>query len=356
MKSPIHARGPIRVVLASVGIFLFVSGFRYAVAGLEEKAAISPDKPVTVSATDRLFVAKPGQEGVFTEVSGRVTSLTAGEIIIDADGRQTLYERKTVHRVMLSHDQPDEIKNLVTVYWNHEESRFVSQLFKALQGTPIIGPALSVLDNLYAPVRMIFAVLILLGLLTYAAYKVYEILFVATSMRNLNIDKLNMEVRKLRYELEALEKKIGVRSPQKAMATEIDTTEQAQARYHFELPPLHILDFMKYKILRLFTSEEKQKITEEWQSRWRTFQDKPKTLRWLGYQWFLAVKLIVVFFLAIFAATFFANTFTSINDPTLGASFSVIFFILFMLTLPLLVRQYAKRRIMQATYKELFPN
>ena len=114
------------------------------------------------------------------------------------------------------------------------------------------------LDDLSGPVRMFLAVLVLVGLLFYVTYKLYEKFVVTTNLRSLNINKLNMEVRKLRYELDVIEKKVGAITKPVSEEAAIEETGKMRFPYRFEVPKLHILDFIKYKIFRFFTKEQKE--------------------------------------------------------------------------------------------------
>jgi hypothetical protein len=345
---------PIRrllVVLACAGLWL-------AIASVQSAAAKQAETTNALLASDKLFVAKPGHDGVCTEVNGTIRKLTCSEIVVDVAGEQTLYERKAVRRVLLSQSQSDEIKKQAAICWNQEESQFVSKVWKALQSIPVIGQVLSAFsDSLNSPmVKMILAILILAGLLIYIAYKAYEIFYVATNMRNLNIDKLSMEVRKLRYELDAIEMKMGVVPTAKELPAETEVTTLERARYHFEIPQLHILDFVKYKILRMLTDEEKQKILQKWRMTWEASRARSKAVRWLSYHLLMAGYLVLIVSIGTGALGFLADVFLAVSDPELGPGFSALFLILSIVFLSFLLRMIARRRIIRDAYRETLQN
>lgn len=346
--------GRLLVALTCAGLWLAIASVQSAAASTGVDAARQADTTSVLLAGDKLFVAKPGQEGVYTEVNGTIRKLTCSEIVVDVAGEQTLYERKAVRRVLLGPLQSDEIKKQAAICWNQEESQFVSTIWKALQGIPGIGRALSAIsDSLNSPaVKMILAILIMAGLFIYLAYKAYEIFYVATNMRNLNIDKLNMEVRKLRYELDEIEMKMGAVPTAKGLPAETEATTLERARYHFEIPQLHILDFVKYKILRMFTDEEKQKIMQKWRINWEVSRNKSETVRWLSYHLLMAGYLVVIVSVGTGALGFCADVFLAVSDPELGPAYSVLFLILSILFLSFLLRLISRRRIIRDAYRE----
>jgi hypothetical protein len=94
---------------------------------------------------DAIFVSEPGQKGIYHKTTGKIVELTSSELVIETNGRELLYKRKAVSRVVLSPGAHDEkIKGIVNVYWNRKESEFV----KAVKGTKIIGPLRMVLLNI----------------------------------------------------------------------------------------------------------------------------------------------------------------------------------------------------------------
>lgn len=303
---------------------------------------------------DVIFVAEPGQDGVYSELNGKIKNITSSEMIFEIGGKRLLYERDAVRRVILDPSNPENIQDLVSIYWNQEES----QIVKAVQSTPIIGPSLSILDDLSGPVRMFLAVLVLLGLLLYATYKSYEIFVVTTNLRNLNIDKLNMEVRKLRYELNAIEEKVGAITKPVPEAAIIEEMEKVRFPYSFDMPQLHILDFVKYKIFRIFTEEEKKRHTESWLKKWQIHQDSSKFVRRLIYSSRLTLNVLSTFFVAVFSLGFFVDIMLPFIEPAefSGASplISLLFLILFIISFAFLLRLNAKRGIIRATYLETF--
>jgi hypothetical protein len=355
MPSP-HSRRRLRIVLLCTGLCLVIASALSVAVSAPEDAAGQADKPGASSIPDRLFVAKPGQDGVYTEVVGTIRSLTCNEIVVDVASQRTLYERKTVRRVLLSQTQTDDIKKQAAICWSQEESQFVAKVLKALQGIPVIGQVLSAFsESLSSPVvQMILAILILTGLLVYVAYKAYEIFFVATNMRNLNIDKLSMEVRKLRYELDAIEKKMGVAALAKSMPAESEIPVQERAQPRFELPQLHILDFVKYKILRMLTEAEKQKRSEKWRMRWQATKGWTKPFRWLAYYCLQTAYLVMILSFGIATLGYLADVLLSVYDPELGPSLSVFFLVLSVIFLSFLLRMLVQRRIISDAYRETF--
>jgi hypothetical protein len=321
--------------------------------------AALPEPPLCLSAesgNDAIFVSEPGQKGVYQKNTGRIMELTSNELILMTGSNQLLYEREAVRRVELEPDiHTEDIHALVRIYWNQQESEIV----KAVQNTPIIGPFLSFLDDLSGAARMFLAVLVLFGLILYATYKLYEMLVVTANLRNLNTIKLNMEVRKLRYDLKKIENKLGVAQ---AVSTEKPAPEEMEKEtfpFRFEIPKVRILDFIKYKILRMFPEEEKKRRIELWRQKWRAIDKKSSWHKEAVYYSRLTLNLLGTIVAFMFSAGFIVDVFLPFVEPTIfnGASplISLVFLVFSIISVGSLLRLFAQRRIMRSTYREKPP-
>jgi hypothetical protein len=298
------------------------------------------------------FVAKPGAEGVYTEMSGTILELDCSDMEAEVDGKHMLFERKVVRRVTVS-DASSSIGKKAAYCWNQEESA-VLPLLKSLDNFPVIGPFLvAVVENLNSPhVQTILGIVILLAGLVLVAYRVYDYFYVAGSERNLNLDKLNLEVRKLRYELDAVEKQMGVQLPIRH-DPEGGSPIQDRVRARLELPKLHIRDFVKYKILRLLTEQQKSKRHDQWITIWQATREDPKGSP-LRYFLTMAAYGIGVIAATLLASAFFLGVLLSLFDSTLGDSFGVICLVLTLVFLSVLLRLVANRRIVRDSYREIY--
>jgi len=304
---------------------------------------------------DAIFVSEPGQKGIYHKTTGKIVELTSSEMVIETNGRELLYKREAVRRVVLAPGVHDEkIQGIVNVYWNRKESEIV----KAVMRTPIIGPYLTFLDNLSGAARMFLAILVFLCLVFYAAYKLYEMLVVATNLRNLNTLKLNMEVRKLRYELNDIEERLGV-SP--AIPSENASTEEIENGtfpFHLEIPKVNILDFIKYKILRIFTEEEKKRRMELQRKKWLVLKEKSKWVRVAVYYFRVLVNLMGTFLAGSFSVGSFVNIILPFIEPEalngMSPFYSLVFLLFFIVSFGIFLRSNSQRRIILATYRETF--
>jgi len=311
---------------------------------------------------DAIFVSAAGQGGVYHKISGRVVTFTANELILEADNRQVLYERGVVRQVILDNTHPKGEQDIADLYWNQKESLIITLIVKAVQKTPLIGPVLSFLDNVSGNARMFLAILVLCGLLSYAAYKLYEMLVVATNLRSLNTAKLSMEVRKLRYELTTVEQELGLTPTmpvERLTAGEI--LGRVGAPFHFAVPQIRILDVVKFKILRMLTDEEIKRRTELWRKRWDALQQKP---RWRGsvfYYFRMIVNVVGALLAGMFSLGSLADMIIFTFDPSiLDANNSphpligFVFVPFFIISTAFFLRLNAQRRIIRRTYQNIF--
>ena len=316
------------------------------------------EEPPNVQKPDELLVAKAGQDGVYVGIVGTIRELTCNAVVILVDRQTVLFERKLVRRITLNSPTSKEIKQTYEQCWSKEESQFVAKIWKSAQKIPIIGPVFDALDSVIARARTMIVVLIVLGLLFFAAYKLWEIFYVAAHVRGLSIDKLSMEVKKLRYDLHEVERKLGV-APQVAGSASAPVTEEKLVSVtdrlptHLEMPKLPVLEFVKYKILRMLTDEVRQKRSQAWRTKWQKLEDHP-TKRWLSYFFRQTMYVSGLVLLGMMTFTMFLVAVTSLGDPEMGVPgglgglfWGFIFLVVFL-------RLIANYRIMREAYHETF--
>jgi len=300
--------------------------------------------------SDTFFVAKPGAEGIYTEISGTIVALDCSDLEAEVDGKHMLFERKVVRHVTV---RDAGLRKKAAYCWNQEESAVLT-LLKSLEKVPMIGSFLeAVVENLNSPhVQTSLGIAILLAGLLLVAYRVYDFFYVAGTERNLNLDKLNLEVRKLRYELNAVEKQMGVQQPIRR-DPESGSSIQDRVRPRLELPKLHIRDFVKYKILRLLSDEQKRKRHDQWIAIWQATRGDPKGSP-LRYSLTMAAYGIGVVAGALLISAFSLGVLLSLFDSSLGASFGVICLVLTWMFLSVLLRLVANRRTVRDSYREIY--
>jgi len=316
-------------------------------------------EPLNVQNLDEILVAKAGQDGVYTGVVGTIRELTCNAVIIAVDKRVTLFERKLVRRITLGGPTSAEIKATYERCWSKEESQFVAKIWKWAQTIPLIGPFFEALDSVVARARTMIVALIVLGVLFATAYKLWDIFYVAAHVRSLSIDKLSMEVKKLRYDLNDIERKIGISPPAPApapaptLADEKLVSATDRLRTHLEMPKVPVLEFVKYKVLRMLTDEMRQKRSQAWRGKWLRLRDHP-TQRWLSYFIRRTLYFSGLALVGTMVFTMFLGAVASLGDPEMGVPAGLSGLLWGFIFLAIFLRLIANYRIMRNAYRETF--
>jgi hypothetical protein len=359
---------------------------------------------------DAIFVKQSGEEGVYSEKTGAITDLTSSEILIETGRGQLLYTREAVKRVVLDKTRKKEyerlersvesdenrikdykklerkgaldekkinefikleeriesdkikkndyekLKNTVDIHWNNKKSWIVNAVLQ----TPVLKEAFP--NGLPPALENFLAALFLLAILSYGVYRLYQMLVVATNLRKLNRTKINMELGKLHYEVESLKRELGI--TEEVVPHRVQIREEAVAPGKtqkidlesilsgFKLPEVHPFEFLKYKVFRMLTKEEQQRRTDLWKKKWPV----NKKSRALLYYVLLPINLVFTALAVIFSIAFFVDIILPFVDPEflegVGLSFSLVFILLFIVSLVFLLRLNAQRRIMRKTYLE----
>lgn len=368
---------------------------------------------------DIIFVIQTEKEGMYSEKTGHIVTLTSSEIIMETEGNRLLYTHEAVKRIEpskarecdhkildeiikaiqmgrykikkenkdikdidLYEDPVDDYQELkdkveaiqkaqlrlpdelvrrieqdkisaekfqenVDIYWNKKKSLIIS----VIQNTPPIGHFFSFLDILPGMIGTFLAVLILISILSYGVYKLYQMLVVATNLRDLNRTKLNMEISKLHFDIESIKKELGL--TEKIAPTEIQA-QKIDIKPSLKIPEVHILDFIKYKIFHILTEEKIQRRTKLWQKKWQGYKDRPAHLRVLYYYARLSMNFLATILVAIYSMGSFVDIILPFIDPEFpgGPFISLIFLLTFVVLFAYLLRLNTQRRIMRKTYRE----
>ena len=310
----------------------------------------------------RIFVKEGGKEGTYNVVKGKIEDLTANYIIVERENEHLLYERAAIKRIEFDEINKDEYektnkyliyKKLVDTRWNRDKSLLVA----IVQDVPIFGNSLSILDKLPGAIDIFIAVIVLLSMFLFAGYKAYDKFVTAANIRSLSNKKLMMEIDKLRYEIEGLKKQLRLSTKKSPgdKVPELDLVKEEVAR-KLVLPQFRILDFIKYKVLRLLSDEEKSQRTEIWQKKWQSYRKKSKWQSVLIYYLRVFINLLLTLFVAMFSIGASVNIILPFTDPEFsgGASplISVMFLALFIVSIAILLRLNTNRRITRKTYRE----
>jgi len=300
---------------------------------------------------DIVYARQSQQDVGYSATTGEITQMTCGQIIINtADGKHLLYTRDIVQRVVLDPSYPDRNKGwerAVTRCWNRETPILVNVVQNAI---PDWSP-IKLTAKVPAGLDTFLAVVILMSVLLYAAYKLYEFSIDATRVNCLNRAKLDMEVRKLRYEIEGLKKQMGVATDVIAEKTGFDES----APFDFRIPRIHITDFLKHKVLRMPTEEGTLRIAERWRNKWRNYGPKERRLV-ANYHVRLVMNYLGTYCVAMMCLGTLGDVFIFPFLPdsaltgwaTFGGSF--LFLVWFVFLLAVLLRLNTNRRIMRETY------
>ncbi len=309
--------------------------------------------------TDVIFLEGPEQEGVYSKKIGRIRELEKSYIIMEMpEGEHLLYTPRVVKLVGLHNLDPNDpndsegLENnwpkLIDRYWNRKP------LLALVLGDTSFGRGLSVLGEYSYGFATFLGVLILFALLSYAGYRLYEIVIISTHLRDLNSTKLNMEIRKLRREIEDIEKRLGITTKVVPEQEETEYFGRKLVSYKSALSQLNIFNFVKYKILRILTEQEKSRRADVWRKRWEAYRMKKAWLPALIYYPRLLLNIAVTIFTALFSLGAFVDmfVFAHIGDEFGSFYYIFVFFAMFMISFAFFLRLNTQRRIMRKTYIE----
>ncbi len=335
----------IRRIAGWMAAMACVASGLWGCAAQNEPAKTQPP-PVSGS----VFVAKPLAEGVYLEMTGMIVEMDCSDITMDVDGNRMMFERKVVRRVTVNVKERDsEIGKKAASCWSQEDSALMP-IVKALEGIEVIGSLLKGVEGLNSPrVQTTLGLVILFGGLVLVAYRLYDFFYGSATERNLKLEKLNLEVKRLRHELEGVGKPVGLQPP---IANALDSSAiQERLRARLELPKLHIGDFVKYKVLRILSDQQKLARHDRWTKRWRDWRGNAQG-GIFPYMLLMTVYAIGIIAVALLTLAFALGILMSLSDSTLGVSFGVMCVVLGLLCLSVLLRLVAQRRIIRDAYRE----
>jgi hypothetical protein len=287
-----------------------------------------------ILSSDTIFITS-GESGIFIQKTGTIDTLTQDYLfMVTAEGNRTLYTGETVKRVGLDYTHTSHDSSIVGLYWNKERSLLL-ELFREYK---YIGPAAIYLSNSLGDTTIL--ILLLLGVLSFASYKVYDKLVIGASIRKYTSEKL-------RYEINAIKKDLGIISEELLEETAIPRKKK-------ERKVFDIIDFLKFKLLRMLTEKQKEERRELWTERWDTYKEKKDRLRWRYSYIRVVLNLCLTFYAIMFTLGSLINIFPPLLVPEIfgkaAAIVSLFYLILFMLSLAFLLRLIQQRRIMTESY------
>jgi len=302
---------------------------------------------------DTIFARDPNQAGVHARQLGTIVAVTAEDLTLAEHSGELrkIYSRDVVRRVGLDDAHCDDVKDQVASYWNRTKSLLVASVQKA----PGAGPLLGFLDVLPPGVDVVFVTVLLILFLGYGGYRAYETVIVARGVRDLNLVKLRLEIERLRRELDGVQGRSGTpgATPELASARLIEEEKPSSWR----LPEIHAMDFLRYKVLRLPTEEERQDRTERWAKRWTSYGKKRTWLPAAMYGWWRLINGALRVTVAMFGVGALVDVALPLTAPDeFGGAAGVVIMLIFaglaILCLSWFLQLRERGRIIKATYRE----
>jgi hypothetical protein len=306
---------------------------------------------------DVVYAKQSTQDASYLATIGRIEDLTCDQLTMKpVEGNRRIYTRDAVQLVTLDSHCAERNKNqrgkepswekLATDCWNSATPfhvRVADTLF------PPIKP--SELWKNYPRLADFLAAIILLSVLAYATYKLYDISFEALTVNARSREKLELEVQKLRYELESLKRQTGV-APEIAPETaRADLTASFGAR----IREADVAGFLTHKLLGIPSETEARRIADRWQKKWQAYGAQGRRLV-LIYQLRRVLNYLFTILAAVFCVLFLVDLFVVLSPSesvlTGWGMFGMFLFalLLFLISLRIWLRLNASRRIMRQTY------
>jgi hypothetical protein len=304
---------------------------------------------------DTVFVKQSAQEGIYLEITGKILELTQKHIFMETtDGERVRYLPVAIKKVGLdtTRSGSEEWQKIVDIYWNKNTSLWVTII------QDMFGNKGLFLSTMTENSSALLAILILIAILSYIGYRLYEMLIVNADLRKINRTKLTTEIDKLQYEITSIKKQFGIeiRIPAVETTAESGGIVQEKISHGFDLPQIQ---FIKYKIFRLLTTKEKDERKNRLQNKWKKYKKKSGWKRKIVLFARLSVNTLAIIFVSIFGFGALVDVVLPLADPTFlaggSALISLLFFILFYISLVLFIRLRTKRKLIRDSYDKAFP-
>jgi hypothetical protein len=309
---------------------------------------------------DVVFVQQAEQKGSYRSVVGQIKDLKSSHLIIESPaGGTALYTREVVQRILLDTTRAklDPInykswRELVNANWNADASLLVS----VVSATPVDGNLVKdSLAKLPSGIDSVVALVILLLTLCYVVYWAYDFALVSRRAKGLDQEKLQMEIAKLRFEIASLKKKLGVPETVVPVGEREPTLAHRPIDYSHLVNLKEVARFVKDKLLRVPSEEQKRQTTEQWLNYWKRYEKKSRWLSLAMYLIWLALNYVVTAFIGlIFLGSvvdiFLTPSFTPSGDASIFLS--LFFLLLSIICLAFLVRLHVLRVVVRRTHKE----
>ncbi|MCK5012951.1 MAG: hypothetical protein KAS66_03960 [Candidatus Omnitrophica bacterium] len=312
---------------------------------------------------DYLYLKQIGVDGIYVKVEGRFLDVTENRIYMKkGTGENLLFERKAVKHVRVY--RPDSLKNNDKIwkkrtewqetakkYWNRESSLILTFLL----GLPVLGDVLKFLNYLSASLANVLAFVILLPVIMYGIYRLYESSVISSKTRQMNNAKLELEIRKLRYDVRRIEDRLGISVSEDAGRLTYAADEKKPFYQDIEMPKLEILDFIKQKILRFPQEEHILGQKEVWGKRWEAYKNWNPWARYLVYSVHMIWNAILTIFAFLMGIGAIPNVFMYMGESEAGSlGLSLAMLGVFYGSIISLIKLKYLRKSIRETYQEAF--
>jgi len=140
---------------------------------------------------------------------------------------------------------------------------------------------------------------------------------------------------------------------------EIQDIDQKIIRESFEDPKILFMDFIKYKVFRVLTEEEKALRASLWRLKWQVYSSGSHWRAKLNYHLRIYLNGFGIFYAFFFTVGSIPNLFIPFTDSEIPIGLSTLISLVFIATsivsLVFFIRLNAIRRIMKETYREVSP-
>ena len=260
---------------------------------------------------------QPGREGVYAYETGCIARLEPGYLVIATGTTFYIYSRETVRQVRLDSLHPEADHELASRYWNREKGWLITSMHQA----PVVGGLLAApLDSAPPWAATLVGALVLVVLVSYAAYRGYGTLVVARHVQELNRRKLQMEVKKLRYELQSLRQTLGLEDAEEAEAA-LDSDVPTPG---LRIPEIDVLGYLRQKLGSASTEQAKLERRARWRRVWEAHRTEATWLQQTRYYLRELVNIAGALLSLLFGLGFAVDVVLPFVDPEFGGGGGIV--------------------------------
>jgi hypothetical protein len=162
--------------------------------------------------------------------------------------------------------------------------------------------------------------LVLLAILSYAAYRGYGVLVVAREVQELSRRKLQMEVKKLRYELESMKRALGLKEVGEA---ETERLEKDASTAGLRIPEVDVMAFLRQRLGGASTERAKLERVARWRRVWEAHRNRATWLQQTLYYLHELLNMAGALLSLLFTLGCALNVVLPLVDPTFGGGIAM---------------------------------